>query len=79
MKWGLGARIIELERQEAYERAMSRYRAQQAREQIRSTSRGSTSLGRGARRISRQEAIALLKQRGHIRGAMKLANMSGSR
>jgi hypothetical protein len=35
MKWGLGARIIELEHQEAYERAMSRYRAEKAREQRR--------------------------------------------
>jgi hypothetical protein len=38
------------------------------------TSRGTTALGRGARRISRQEAIALLMKRGHTRGALKLAN-----
>lgn len=73
MKWGLGSRIIELERQEAYERAMSRYRAEKAREQRRSTSRGSTSLGRGWRSISKAEAIALLIKRGHTRGAAKLA------
>jgi hypothetical protein len=73
MKWGLGARIIELERQEAVERAMARYRAEKAREQRSVTTRGPSSLGRGARRISKAEAIALLIKRGHTRGAAKLA------
>jgi hypothetical protein len=73
---GLGFRIIELERQEAVDRAMARYRSQQAREQRRTTSRGNAGLGRGARRISRQEAIALLMKRGHVRGALKLQNGS---
>jgi hypothetical protein len=72
MNFGLGFRIVEQEREEAYERAMSRYRAEKAQEQRRATSLGG--MGRGARRISRQEAIALLLKRGHIRGALKLQN-----
>jgi hypothetical protein len=74
MNLGLAFRIVELERQEAYERALSRYRAEKAREQRSVTTRGPSSLGRGARRISRQEAIALLLKRGHVRGAWKLQN-----
>jgi hypothetical protein len=73
----LGFVIDQLEREEAAARAMARYRAareQQAREHRRVTSRGTTGLGRGAHRISRQEAIALLMKRGHVRGALKLQN-----
>jgi hypothetical protein len=68
--------FIEMERHEASERAMARYYEQQrikaARE--RRTSTTSTGLRPGARRISKQEAIALLMKRGQVRGAMKLAN-----
>jgi hypothetical protein len=74
MNLALGFEIDRQERQEAYERAMAAYRAHQAREQRRVPTRGSTSLGRGARRISKAEAIALLMKRGHTRGALKLAN-----
>jgi hypothetical protein len=66
MRWGLGARIIEMERQEAVERAMARYRADQARKQrrgaARSTTRAKTGLGRGARTLSREEALAKIGQ-----------------
>jgi hypothetical protein len=75
MNLGLGFAIVELERQEAVDRAMARYRAEKAREQRRrTTTRANTGLGRGARRITKAQAIELLKARGHIRGALRLAN-----
>jgi len=62
MRWGLGARIIEMERQEAVDRAMARYRADQARKQRRGTTRAKTGLGRGGRTLSREEALAKIGQ-----------------
>ena len=67
----LGFVIDQMERQEAVERAMARYRAQQARETRRSTTGGNTGLGRGARRISKEEAIAKIAKT-HPRSAWKL-------
>jgi predicted ATPase len=65
--------VNELEREEAAARALSRHRAEKAREQRRVTSRGTTSVGRGSRRtMTRQEAIELLLKRGHVKGALKL-------
>jgi hypothetical protein len=57
--------FIEQERHEAYERAMARYRASQAREQRLGAP------GRGARRLSREEAVALIAKKSP-RGALKL-------
>jgi hypothetical protein len=57
----------------AVERAMAAHRARKAREQRRVTSRGNTGLGRGARRISREEAIAKIAKT-HPRSALKLLN-----
>jgi hypothetical protein len=70
MKWGLGARIIELERQEAVERAMARYRAEKPREQRRSPARARA----GWRSITRDEAIAIIGKRSP-RGAFKLQSL----
>jgi hypothetical protein len=78
MRWGIGARILEMEQQEAYERGMAhaaRLRAQQAREKRSATTRG-PAVGGGSRTISRQEAVALLMKQGHVRGALKLQNLS---
>ena len=81
----IGFLIVEQERQEAVERAMARYRAQKAREQRRvlaekrQAARG-TGLGRGARRISKEEAVQLLIDRGHRRGAARLLHsLTGGR
>jgi hypothetical protein len=76
MKWGLGARIIELERQEAVERAMARYRAEKARaekprEQRLSSARRARA---GWRSITRDEAIAIIGKRSP-RGAFKLQSL----
>ena len=60
----IGFQIVQ---QEAVERAMARYRANQAvREQ-----RPATGLGHGARRISREEAVAKIAKT-HPRSAWKL-------
>ena len=77
----LGEFIVHQERQEAYERAMRRYRAEQAREHRRvSACRRSTGLGRGARRISKEEAVQMLIDRGNRRGAARLLHsLTGGR
>jgi hypothetical protein len=67
----IGWHIVEQERQEAAERAMSRYQANKAREQRRFTPRGTSGLGRGTRRISKEEAIAKIAKT-HPRSALKL-------
>lgn len=74
----IGSEII---RQEAAERAMARYRARKAAEERRKAAeqrraavreqRPATGLGRGARRISREEAVAMIAQK-HPRSALKL-------
>ena len=76
----LGSFIVEQEeRQKAYERAMARYHARKARE-ARERAKGGesgrrestpTTLGRGARRLSREEAIAMIAKK-HPRTALKL-------
>jgi hypothetical protein len=66
MRWGLGARIIELERQETVDRAMARYRAEKAREQV-----YRSGLGRGTRTMSREEAVAKIAKKSP-RAALKL-------
>jgi hypothetical protein len=73
--------FIEQERHEAYERAMSRYKAEQAREKRRvSAGQRSTGLGRGARRISKDEAVQMLISRGHRRRAARLLHsLTGGR
>jgi hypothetical protein len=76
MNLGIASEII---RQEAVERAMARYRASQAverarqarGEQRRITPRGSTGLGHGTRRISREEAVAKIAKT-HPRSAWRL-------
>ena len=69
----IGFLIVEQERQEAVERAMRRYRAQQAIEKRR------TGLGHGARRISREEATALVAKKNRL-GALRLIHgMLGGR
>jgi hypothetical protein len=67
----IGWWVNELEREEAAARALSRYRAEKAREQRRVTSRGTTTPGRGLRRISKEEAIAKIAKT-HPRSALKL-------
>ena len=67
----IGWHLVELERQEAVERAMATFRKRNAvREQRR------TSLGRGSRRISRQEALNRIAAT-HPRSALKLFNSYG--
>jgi hypothetical protein len=66
----LGFHLVALERQEAYERAMSRFRAEKPREQRLSPARAKT----GWRSISRDEAIALVAKKSP-RGAFKLQMM----
>ena len=61
-------------RQEAYERAMANYRAKQAaREQRRTVpaEKRRPALGRGARRISKEEAVAMIAKK-NPRGALRL-------
>jgi hypothetical protein len=67
----IGFAIVDQERQEAYERAMSRFRAHQARDTRRGTTRGASVPGRGLRRISKEEAIAKIAKT-HPRSALKL-------
>ena len=68
----LGTFIVEQERQEAVERALARYKAEQSREQRRVLAgKRSAGLGRGARRISREEALAKIAKT-HPRSAWKL-------
>lgn len=80
----IGWHIVEQERQEAVERAMARYRAQKAREQRRvlaeerQAARG-TGLGRGARRISREEAVALIARKNRRGAARLLHGLLGGR
>ena len=58
--------------QEAAERAMRAYRAKQAaREQRRTGNTPATGLGRGTRRISREEAAAIVAKK-NPRGALRL-------
>jgi hypothetical protein len=75
MRWGIGARILEMEREEAYQRGMAhaaRLRAQQAAEKPRSEQRLSARAKTGGRRtITRDEAIALIAKK-NPRGAFKL-------
>jgi hypothetical protein len=74
--------FIEAERADALERAMRRFRADKAREArealLVSTPRAKTGLGRGARRITKAEAIALIAKR-NPRGAFKLQNLGYSK
>jgi hypothetical protein len=72
MNLGLGFAIVELERQEAVDRAMARYRAQKAQKERRVTaSPRNAAPGRGLRSISKEEAIALIAKK-HPRSALKL-------
>ena len=67
MKLGL---FIEAERAEALERAMRRYRARQARERRKAVS------VRGARRLTRTEALNMIAEK-NPRSALKLLNGMG--
>lgn len=72
MNLGIANEII---RQEAVERAMARYRANQAREQRLQAARERRGVGPrpvAGRKISKEEAVQLLIDRGHRRGAARL-------
>jgi hypothetical protein len=64
---------LDIIRQEAYERATTRYRAQKAaREQRKAVpAQRGTNLGNGTRRISKEEAVAMIAKK-HPRSALKL-------
>ena len=73
MNLGIANEII---RQEAYERAMSRFRSDQARKRALEAARVRRSVGpqhvTGGRKISKEEAVRMLIARGHRRGAARL-------